>query len=51
MVGFYKDIELGQPADIENKLEEKERELEGTRKSGRPDDMYTLLNAEPARGK
>ena len=43
VVGFYKDIELGQPADIENKLEEKERELEGTRKSGRPDDMYTLL--------
>ena len=33
VVGFYKDIELGQPADIENKLEEKERELEGTRKS------------------
>ena len=43
VVGFYKDIELGQPADIENKLKEKERELEGTRKSGRPDDMYTLL--------
>tara|TARA_R100000541_G_scaffold37784_1_gene45631 strand:+ start:292 stop:2745 length:2454 start_codon:yes stop_codon:yes gene_type:complete len=43
VVGFYKDIELGQPADIENKLEQKERELEGTRKSGRPDDMYTLL--------
>jgi len=35
VVGFYKDIELGQPADIENKLEEKERELEGTRKSGK----------------
>jgi len=43
VVGFYKDIELGQPADIENKLEQKERELEGSRKSGRPDDMYTLL--------
>ena len=39
VVGFYKDIELGQPADIENKLEQKERELEGSRKSGRPDDM------------
>ena len=25
MVGFYKDIELGQPADIEKKLEQKER--------------------------
>ena len=43
VVGFYKDIELGQPADIENKLEQKERELEGSRKSGRPEDMYTLL--------
>ena len=43
VVGFYKDIELGQPADIENKLEQKERELEGSRKSGKPEDMYTLL--------
>jgi len=43
VVGFYKDIELGQPADIENKLEQKERELEGSRKSGRPEDTYTLL--------
>jgi hypothetical protein len=30
--GFYKDIELGPPAQIENKVDEKERELEGTKK-------------------
>jgi hypothetical protein len=41
--GFYKDIELGPPAQIENKVDEKERELEGTKKTGKPDDVYTLL--------
>ena len=41
--GFYKDIELAPPAQIENKVEEKERELEGTKKTGKPDDVYTLL--------
>ena len=41
--GFYKDIELAPPAQIENRVEEKERELEGTKKTGKPDDVYTLL--------
>ena len=41
--GFYKDIELAPPAQIENRVEAKERELEGTKKTGKPDDVYTLL--------
>ena len=41
--GFYSDIELGSPAVFKNEVESKERELEGTKKSGRPDQVYTLF--------
>ena len=43
VAGFYRDIELGTPAQMENQLEAKERELEGTKKTAKPDDVYTLL--------
>jgi hypothetical protein len=43
VAGFYKDVELTAPAIIEDKVNDKERELEGTRKTGKPDDVYTLL--------
>ena len=43
--GFYSDIELSKPSSATNadKVEEKERELEGTSKSARMESMYTLL--------
>jgi len=42
--GFYRDVELGPPGNVEkNDLEKKERELDGTKKSGRQDPVYTLL--------
>jgi len=31
--GFYRDIELGEPADVESELDKKERELEGIQKT------------------
>src|SRR5210317_983800 len=38
--GFYSDIELGTPGSSDsNELEKKEHELEGTRRSGKQDDM------------
>ena len=40
--GFYKDIELHQPGVVEDKVTEKERELEGSKKS-RQERIYTLL--------
>jgi len=40
--GFYKDVELGQPALKTDPLKEKERELEGVRIE-RQDNIYTLL--------
>ncbi len=40
--GFYKDIELHQPGIVEDKVTEKERELEGSKKS-RQERIYTLL--------
>ena len=43
VAGFYKDVELTAPAIIEDKVNDKERELEGTKKTGKPDDVYTLL--------
>jgi hypothetical protein len=43
VTGFYSDIELSPPAVIEDKVTEKERELEGTKKTGKPGDVYTLL--------
>jgi len=42
VAGFYRDIELGQPRNVENDVEKKERELEGQRKT-QDDDVYTLL--------
>ena len=42
--GFYSDIELSKPTGtITNKLEEKEREIEGITKTQRTDPLYTLL--------
>ena len=40
--GFYRDVELGRPADNESALEKKERELEGVKKTIN-EDMFTLL--------
>jgi len=40
--GFYKDVELGQPATKTDPIKEKERELEGVRIE-RQDNIYTLL--------
>jgi len=42
VAGFYRDIELGTPRNVENEVEKKERELEGQRKT-QDDDVYTLL--------
>ena len=34
--GFYRDVELGPPGNVEkNELEKKERELDGTKKTGK----------------
>ena len=43
--GFYTDVELGPPGtDVTNgDVEKKERELEGTKKTGKNEPMYTLL--------
>ena len=42
--GFYRDVELGPPGSVErNDLEKKERELDGTKKSGKNEPIYTLL--------
>jgi len=42
--GFYRDVELGPPSNVErNELEKKERELDGTKKSGKNEPVYTLL--------
>ena len=42
--GFYVDVELGPPgADPDNELEKKERELDGTKKTGKNESVYTLL--------
>ena len=42
--GFYRDIELGPPGtDTNNELAKKERELDGTKKTGKNEPMYTLL--------
>ena len=41
--GFYRDIELGKPPMVEDKVEQKEKEIAGTRKVGRQEDVYTLL--------
>ena len=42
--GFYSDVELGPPGtDTNNELTNKERELEGTKKTGKNEPVYTLL--------
>ena len=41
--GFYSDIELGSPSVIKNEVESKERELEGTKKTGKQDQVFTLI--------
>jgi hypothetical protein len=42
--GFYSDIDLGPPgAEPDNELEKKERELDGTKKTGKNEPVYTLL--------
>jgi len=42
--GFYRDVELGPPGNVEkNELEKKERDLEGSKKTGKNEPIYTLL--------
>ena len=42
--GFYRDVELGPPGtDSNGELSKKERELEGTKKTGKNEPVYTLL--------
>ena len=42
--GFYRDVELSPPGTVEkNDVEKKERELDGTKKVGKQETMYTLL--------
>jgi hypothetical protein len=42
--GFYRDVELGPPGtDTNNELDKKERELDGTKKTGKNEPVYTLL--------
>jgi len=41
--GFYRDIDLGDPYDENDAIAQKERELEGIRKTDSDPDMYTLL--------
>jgi hypothetical protein len=43
VAGFYSDIELQKPQDKEDEIQKKERELEGTRKSGKQEMVHTLL--------
>jgi len=40
--GFYRDVELGTPQMFEDPLKQKERELDGQKKT-KPEDIYTLL--------
>jgi hypothetical protein len=42
VAGFYLDVDLGSPRQVEDDVEKKERELEGQRKT-QDDDVYTLL--------
>ena len=42
--GFYSDIELQKPQDVtKDEVESKERELEGTKKTGKQETVFTLL--------
>src|SRR6056300_1449393 len=42
VAGFYRDIDIGKPADKESDIDKKERELEGMSKTAN-DDVFTLL--------
>ena len=42
--GFYRDVDLGPPGRVEtNPVVKKERDLEGTKATGKPQPIYTLL--------
>ena len=42
--GFYVDVDLAPPSNVEqNSVEKKEKELDGTKKSGKQETIYTLL--------
>ena len=42
--GFYRDVELGPPGtDTNDELAKKERDLEGSKKTGKNEPVYTLL--------
>ena len=42
--GFYRDVELAPPGNVEqNSVEKKERDLDGTKKTGKQEPVYTLL--------
>jgi hypothetical protein len=43
VAGFYRDIELNPGYADEDELDKKENELEGTRSSGRAEDVFTLI--------
>jgi len=44
VTGFYVDVELAPPSSVEqNSVEKKEKELDGTKKSGKQETIYTLL--------
>jgi hypothetical protein len=43
VAGFYKDVDIGKPQDKETDVEKKERELEGVTKTGKDEDVFTLL--------
>jgi len=43
VAGFYRDIELTSGTDKESEVEKEEMELEGRTKSGREDDVFTIL--------
>jgi len=44
VAGFYSDIELQKPQSVtKDEVESKERELEGTKKTGKQENIYTLL--------
>ncbi len=42
--GFYVDVDLAPPSSVEqNSVEKKEKELDGTKKTGKQETIYTLL--------
>ena len=43
VAGFYSDIELQPPTKVEDKVTDKQRDLEGTKGTGRQETIYTLL--------